>query len=388
MKISILTPDLSHNCIGRAYLLAKILQRHYEVEIVGPMFGNGIWEPIANDKEISYKSIKITGKFKPYWQIRELNKIVSGKVIYASKPLFTSFGIGLIKKIFNKRQLILDIDDWQMGFIKEIYKDLSFLSYFKSLVKSIVEFYKPSSYWNNFIGERLTFLANEITVSNTFLQKKFGGTIVYHGRDIIKFNPENFDKNLIKEKYKIDKHKKIVMFFGSPTPYKGIDDLIEAVKLIKEPDVILVVIGIDDKDKYCKDLVRVAKILLKERFIGFQLQLFDKIPEFLAMADVIVIPQKVNFATVGQIPAKVFDAMAMAKPIIATNVSDLPEILDGCGWILEPKNPKKLAETIQYVLNNYNESEEMGRKARQKCIEKYSWDAIEKVLEKVFRKYE
>ena len=42
MKISILTPDLSHNCLGRAYLLAKILQRHYEVEIIGPVFGNGI----------------------------------------------------------------------------------------------------------------------------------------------------------------------------------------------------------------------------------------------------------------------------------------------------------------------------------------------------------
>ena len=52
MKISILTPDLSHNCLGRAYLLAKILQRHYEVEIVCPIFGDGIWEPVANDKSI------------------------------------------------------------------------------------------------------------------------------------------------------------------------------------------------------------------------------------------------------------------------------------------------------------------------------------------------
>ena len=42
MKISILSPDLSQNCLGRAYLLAKILQSHYEVEIIGPVFGNGI----------------------------------------------------------------------------------------------------------------------------------------------------------------------------------------------------------------------------------------------------------------------------------------------------------------------------------------------------------
>lgn len=55
MKISILTPDLSHNCLGRAYLLAKVLQRRYEVEIDGPVFGKGIWESVANDKNIKYQ---------------------------------------------------------------------------------------------------------------------------------------------------------------------------------------------------------------------------------------------------------------------------------------------------------------------------------------------
>lgn len=50
MKISILTPDLFHNYFGRAYLLTKILQRHHKVEIISPMFGDGIWEPVANNK--------------------------------------------------------------------------------------------------------------------------------------------------------------------------------------------------------------------------------------------------------------------------------------------------------------------------------------------------
>ncbi len=86
-------------------------------------------------------------------------------------------------------------------------------------------------------------------------------------------------------------------------------------------------------------------------------------------------------------PAKVFDAMAMAKPIIATNVSDLPLILDGCGWIVEPGNPPQLAESIQNVLNNPEAAEDIGWKARRKCIENYSWDAMEKVLVRVFRKY-
>jgi len=78
----------------------------------------------------------------------------------------------------------------------------------------------------------------------------------------------------------------------------------------------------------------------------------------------------------------------MARPIVATNVSDLSEILDGCGCIMEPENSEQLAKTIQYVLDNPREAEEMGRKARQKCVEKYSWDAMEKVLLNIFKRYE
>ena len=55
--------------------------------------------------------------------------------------------------------------------------------------------------------------------------------------------------------------------------------------------------------------------------------------------------QMVLSGTIG-LPAKdaksskrmITDAMAMAKPIIATNVNDMPEILNGCGWIVEPGN--------------------------------------------------
>ena len=126
---------------------------------------------------------------------------------------------------------------------------------------------------------------------------------------------------------------------------------------------------------------------LGERLKAFGLQPFEKVPEFLAMADIVVIPQRRNFATVGQVPAKVFDAMAMAKPIITTNVSDLPEILDNCGWIVEPENSEQLAETIQHIFDHPTQAEEMGWKARQKCVEKYSWDAMDNVLVEVFRKY-
>ena len=387
MKISVLTPDLSHNCLGRAYLLAKILQRHYEVEIVGPTFGDGIWEPVADDKSITYKPVKIRGRFKPYWQIKELTKKIDGDVIYASKPLFTSFGVGLLKKLSNSKPLILDIDDWQMGFMKEIYSSLSLTQSFKFLVTSALCSYSMSSYWNTLFGEKLSYLADEITVSNNFLQDKFSGTIVWHARDTEAFNPEKFDGSSLREKYDIDRNKKVVMFSGTPRAHKGIEDLIEAINLLQTQDVLLTLVGADE-GSYSQNLITMADKKLGERLKAFGLQPFEKVPEFLAMSDVTVIPQKRNLASVGQLPAKVFDAMAMAKPIIATNVSDLPEILDGCGWIVEPESPKQLARAIQHVIDHPEEARQMGQKARQKCIENYSWDAMEKILVNIFRKYE
>ena len=388
MKISILTPDLSLNCLGRTYLLAKILQRHYEVEIVGPIFGEGIWEPVAYDKSITYKSIRVFGRFKPYWQIGGLIKKIDGDVIYASKPLFSSYGIGLLKKAFKNKPLILDIDDWQMGFVKENYIRLSIHQRMRFIKESTIYFYNLSSYWNNLITEKLINFANELTVSNHFLQEKFGGTIIWHARDTENFNPQKYSRKLLRERYNLDNSKKVVMFLGTPVEHKGLEILIHALNMIKNKNIFMFVVGIGDNNDYGKKLTKIAKKILGNNYKGFDIQPFDKIPEFLTIADIIVIPQKKSFSTVGQVPAKVFDAMAMAKPIIATKVSDLPEILKGCGWIVEPENPDKLANTIEYVLDNPEEAEKIGQKARKKCIEKYNWDTMEKKLVKIFKKYE
>ena len=50
--------------------------------------------------------------------------------------------------------------------------------------------------------------------------------------------------------------------------------------------------------------------------------------------------------TVGQVPAKIFDAMALARPIVSTAVSMIPEILDGCGVLVVPAMSLALAGAL------------------------------------------
>ena len=69
-------------------------------------------------------------------------------------------------------------------------------------------------------------------------------------------------------------------------------------------------------------------------------------------------------------------------------VSDLPEILDGYGLIVEPSNVTELSDKISFLFENEDIAIRLGENARKKCIEKYSWDAMEKILTGVFSKYE
>ena len=282
----------------------------------------------------------------------------------------------------------MDIDDWQMGFIKENYSKMSIYQRFRFIKNSTLYLYDLGSYWNNLINEKIVNFADELTVSNHFLQEKFGGTIIWHARNTENFNPQKYSRKLLREKYNLDNSKKVVMFLGTPREHKGLEILIHALNMIKNKNIFMFVVGIGDNNDYGKKLTKIAKEILGNNYKGFDIQPFDKIPEFLTIADIIVIPQKKSFSAIGQVPAKVFDAMAMAKPIIATKVSDLPEILKGCGWIVEPENPDMLAKTIEYVLDNPEEAEKIGQKARKKCIEKYNWDTMERILVKIFKKYE
>ena len=194
MKISILCCDLSSNALGRAYMLAKILQRRYAVEIIGPVFGDGIWKPVANLGDIEYKYVKIGKLPQAYCQIVRLFKEkIDGDVLYACKPYLTSIGLGLFKKVFDKKPLVLDIDDWDRGLMVAAYKRYSRFRYFSSLALSIPRFYSTGSYINVVLSEKLIGFADKITVSNRFLANKFGGETVWQARDTDVFNPDYFD---------------------------------------------------------------------------------------------------------------------------------------------------------------------------------------------------
>ena len=145
--------------------------------------------------------------------------------------------------------------------------------------------------------------------------------------------------------------------------------------------------GVSD-DAYARGLVERARRGLGERLVTFGLQPFDRVPEFLALADVVVVPQRRTEATQGQMPAKLFDAMALERPVVSTTVGDIPRVLDGCGWVVEPGDPAALAAAIADALERPDEARRRAALARRRCVERYSHDAMEHTLVPLFERWQ
>jgi len=334
------------------------------VELIGPARQGGIWPPLAD--------IQLPVKFFPWRRYpgflataRDILQAADGDVIFACKLRPTSFGLGLLKS--RRVPLLVDIDDWELGFF--------YRHGFWSQTGQFLNLSNPNGLPYTWMMERLVSRADGVTVSNRFLQNRFGGELLYHCRDTAVLDPDKFDPSAIRKKLGLQ-HKKLLMFLGTPRAHKGIGDAIRAMENIRCPDVQLVLVGAPTGQ--ADPVMRLADA--KKNITVLPAIPFAEIGDYLAAADVVLIPQRRTSDTAGQMPAKLFDAMAMAKPVISTRVSDIQNILQGCGYLVEPDHVPQLAEAINHAFSHADEARRLGQKAREKCQKLYNINVLEEKL--------
>src|SRR5438046_8601369 len=144
------------------------------------------------------------------------------------------------------------------------------------------------------------------------------------------------------------------MSLGAPLGYKGVDDLVAADERLGG-DTLLVLVGADLESVSARRWAAMPHVKVMGEIP------FDDVPRYLIAADVVAVPQRATSDTVGQVPAKIFDAMALGRPIVATSVSMIPEILEGAGAVVPAGNVAALAEAIGRLLKDRGEAETLGR---------------------------
>jgi glycosyltransferase involved in cell wall biosynthesis len=305
------------------------------------------------------------------------------KAIYAYKLKPSSFGLALLHRFRQsgpKTPVFLDIDDWELSWHggddfcyrptpRQLYRDL---------FKSESALRNPDDPFYIQQIERFVPKANHVTTHNAFLRNRFGGTYVPNGKDVCLFNPEHYDGEASRDRFNLTGYR-ILMFPGAPRPYKGVEDILAALDILDQPDLRLVIVGGSPYDEYDQQLTA----RWGHRIIKLPRTPYGQMPEVISAAHAIVVPQQDNPATQAQFPLKLTDGMAMAKPILATRVGDVPEILGEAGYLVDSNSPQQLADGICKLFSEFDTAQAKGQQARQRCIDHYSIESMAKTLAQI-----
>lgn len=376
--VVVVCPDLSANCLGRALLLAELLRRsHRPVQVVGALLGREVWAP-GRESEVPLAAHRVRSVADLPGLARWIRARTRDAVVVVSKPLVTSFGAALVAVEHDR--LVLDIDDWERGLCLEPL-DRPRIQAVRERLRDVWHPFTLNTPTSTIALETLVGRAPRRLVSNRFLQARFGGTLLHHVRDPEVLRPDPARLQATRSALGLSE-RPWIGFIGTLREHKGVGDLVRALARLGgkgAPGLFLA--GVDQAESYACSVVTDALLKLgpdRLRVIG-QFAARD-LPAMVEAPDVIALPSVAGPASLGQTPAKLFDAMAMAKPIIATAVGDHAEILMNCGVTVSPGDDVALSAAITELLNDPARRRQLGEAARARLVSTFSYDVGAMVL--------
>ena len=169
--------------------------------------------------------------------------------------------------------------------------------------------------------------------------------------DVSKFNP-NYE------------HEDYFVYFGRLSEEKGINTLIKSMKHVNKSKLIIV--GTGPIEKELKEFV-VKENIKNVEFVGFKTG--NELENIIKQSRFIVIPSE----WYENAPMSIIEAMAYGKAVLGSNIGGIPEFIEDnhTGMIFKTKDEIDLANKINYLIDQENQTIEMGKNARIRAEKLY-----------------
>ena len=167
-----------------------------------------------------------------------------------------------------------------------------------------------------------------------------------------------------------------IVYTGNLEAYQGIDLLLKAARLLreKEPRAVIVLVGGEEPQlRALRRRIRESELADSVRAVGRQP--LDDMPEWMALADVLVSPRTKGENT----PLKIYTYMNSGRPIVATGLITHTQALDRSTAVLCEPNPEELARALVYALRDPG-VHQLAARAKETAAAYYSPEAFERKL--------
>ena len=171
-------------------------------------------------------------------------------------------------------------------------------------------------------------------------------TVVYDGVDTELFGPR--DRREARARLGLPQDSRIILFVGSLRPIKGPEHMVEAFRKLKcstGENLHLAIVGDGPLGESLREEVRELGLADSVTFAGTRLH--GEVPEWMSAADVLCLSSLDE-----GMPNVVLEALASGRPVVATNVGGVGEVInsESVGLLVQPGDPEALAAGLREAL--------------------------------------
>ncbi len=359
-----------------------------------------LYDIVKNISGSEYKSLTIFPADDGITQLWEDNNIAY-KIIKNPEISFKQIGINKYPwLIFNRISYFLKLfavmckNDFDVIYINSAVNVLGGIIGWilrKKVIWHLHESFMPTGI-NKIKGGVIGFCSSKIifaspTCKNLIPSKYHSKSeVIFNGVDIKRFTLPNENSVSLLESFGINKENILIIFIGYLSKIKGIDTLIESAKILSQKNdrIKFLIVGdtpetSKEYGKYIRDLVNDYNLNDRVIFSGFR----KDIPELLKISDIFVLPSR-NEAC----PVCLIEAMAAGKPIIATCVGCVEELIDygKAAIMISPENPEELADKILLLINDKSKCKEISQYAQSRAKDFFDKDIFIKSILSILKK--
>ncbi|WFN37398.1 glycosyltransferase family 4 protein [Methanomicrobium antiquum] len=215
-----------------------------------------------------------------------------------------------------------------------------------------------------------------------FGAKKEKVKLLLFGTDTKKFHP-SIDVSELKNAMHIGSSDRIIIFIGTFFDFSGLDLYVRKFsQVVKEiPEAKLILVGGGPLFERVKLLINELNLTECILLTGFQQ--FELMPEFINLADLCINPFQINDTTRDIIPGKVYQYLACAKPVLATPLQGMKELLPNENYGIIYSDIDDFAKNTIKILKDESALKKIGIAGFRHCIENNDKLSIVKQLEQI-----